>query len=267
MQPIPKFPAATHFVPDNIRLFIMLPKSLWNWLTQFRISQWALLEVFLSVFVCVFSCMCSWTIGCTTWSATSKTWSEEGKELASPSAVTLYECACLHECFSECICLTSNVLAQLCCDLLAAHQDHFSLALAWFRSVFLSVCSSSRQPDSHRSPAQMPWPTLHVCKCVCVNVCVRVCAHLLLALSRTASQFVTTLPHISVSASFSPFLSFPHFLFLPFSCLQYCNEINEVCLPYRQMSALCNCTILHLTFICATLHHSFNPRGLLFMLK
>lgn len=60
---------------------------------------------------------------------------EEGKKpvscvSSSPSAVTLSACACLHECFSDCICLTSYVLAQLCCDLLAAHQDHFSLALA-----------------------------------------------------------------------------------------------------------------------------------------
>lgn len=60
----------------------------------------------------------------------------------------------------------------------------------------LSVCSSSRQPDSHRSPAQMPWPSPHVCERVCTNKCVlrTSCS----ALSRTASQFVTTLPHISV---------------------------------------------------------------------
>lgn len=77
--------------------------------------------------------------------------------------------------------------------------------------------------------------------CMCASVvvwmcaCMCVCAHLLLALSRTASQFVTTLPHISVSASFSTFLSFPHFLFLPLCCLQYPNQINEVCLPCRQI--------------------------------
>lgn len=115
-------------------------------------------------------------------------------------------CVCF---FSECICLTSYVLAQLCGDE-ATFTGCTSRSLLSLRpDSSLSVCSSSRQPDSHRSPAQMPWPTLHVCKRVCVkkHVCVLVCAHLLLALSRTASQFVTTLPHISVSSAFSPF---PH---------------------------------------------------------
>lgn len=52
--------------------------------------------------------------------------------------------------------------------LLAAHQDHFPLAQA----LFLSVCSSSRLPDSHRSPSQMPWRILHVCEHIRVNMCV-----------------------------------------------------------------------------------------------
>lgn len=75
---------------------------------------------------------------------------------------------------------------------------------------FSSLCSSSCQPDSHRSPAQMPWPTLHVC--MSVNQCVFV--HLLLALSRTASQSIRHHPptHLCL-LSHHP--SCPSFLFLP----------------------------------------------------
>lgn len=105
--------------------------------------------------------------------------------------------------FSRSISLTSYVLNKLCCKqthLLAAHQDHFSF------SVLIPLCLSSLQADSHRSSAQMPWPTMHVCMNVCVNKCV--CAHLLLALSRTASQCATTLPHsLLLSHHSSPSLS------------------------------------------------------------
>ena len=87
-------------------------------------------------------------------------------------------------CFSECICLTSYVLAQLCCDETTFTGCTSRSLLSLRPDSSLSVCSSSRQPDSHRSPAQMPWPTLHVCKrvcekkcaCVCSCVCVCVCA-------------------------------------------------------------------------------------------
>ena len=100
------------------------------------------------------------------------------EEIQDKSAFAVCVCVCVYVCFSECICLTSYVLAQLCGDE-ASFTGCTSRSLLSLRpDSSLSVCSSSRQPDSHRSPAQMPWPTLHVCKCVCVKkrACVCVCA-------------------------------------------------------------------------------------------
>lgn len=75
----------------------------------------------------------------------------------------------------------------------------------------------------HRSQAQMPWlafPCGEACLCNCVCVCV----HHLLALSRTASQFVTSLPHNSVSPALSPVVSFPCSYF--FFCFCFCYLLN-----------------------------------------
>lgn len=107
-------------------------------------------------------------------------------------------CVCVCVCTFELVYLSDCLLSSAVMKphLLAAHQDQVSLNQARF---LLPFSLSARQPDSHRSPAQMPWPTLHVCRPVCVNKCVR--ARLLLALSRTASQLVTTLPHISESSA------------------------------------------------------------------
>lgn len=105
--------------------------------------------------------------------------------------------------------------------LLAAHQDHFSLTLAGFLSLCLLVIPSAwiTQVSSTDALAGFPmWGSVFVQLCVCV------CVHHLLALSRTASQFVTSLPHNSVSPAFSPVVSFPCSYF--FFCFCFCYLLN-----------------------------------------
>lgn len=70
-------------------------------------------------------------------------------------------------CFSERIRLTSCVLPELCCDEATFCWLHIKITSPSLGSdSSLSDCSSSSQPDSHRSPAQMPWP---IFACVCVS--------------------------------------------------------------------------------------------------
>ncbi len=122
-------------------------------------------------------------------------------------------------------------------------------------SSSLSVCSSSRQPDSHRSPAQMPWPTLRVCKRVCMNKCVCVCTPPASPQQDCQSVCDYTPTHLRLFCFLTiPPLSLSSFFHLPFAVFNIL--IKSMKCAFRTGKGGFNCNILHLAFISTTSRRS-----------
>ena len=158
-------------------------------------------------------CICAWLCGRERWLEVSGCWTVlYKKQKVVLHQTERYICFYLWVltlfyfivCVFVCIRLTSDVLAHLCCDeaTFAGGTSRSLPSRSGLIPLCLLVISSCLTHTGlhHRCLGAF-------CMCASTFVWICVCAHLLLALSRTASQFVTTLPHISVSSAFSPFLS------------------------------------------------------------